>query len=535
MLAIAFRFSAGRYHATPWGRHVNEAEVEWPPSPWRILRALVATFYRKGWEERYSAETLEGLVEALAHRLPVYHLPAAIHAHTRHYMPQAESNIVRLTFDANGHRTGWVRDPNDKNKTKTDTALIFDAFARVDPEAELVIAWQDHPPLEGDSRELLDGLVQDLSFLGRAESWVEARVLDDWGGEPNCWPSEVSVDTDTGAALQPVRLMVPVSPAEYGPWRADMVTEHRLGEKRKGKREEDARQRLLATLPERFIGALRAETGELQAAGWSQPPGARFVIYQRPYETFTPRATVRRRRRPRPATTVRLALAGKPLPRIEDAVRIGEIARMAAMKQAERVNGGHVPSELSGHDLPADNRHGHAFYLPEDADGDGHIDHILVHAPAGLPSEAVKALDRITRIWESGKGEWQVLFEGYGGIRDLDASSYLGYARQWHSVTPYLHPWFAKKGFGVAEQIIRECCERALPEPTVEVLQLPFEGPDGRRRRAVHFHRFRSTPKRLVQPDTRGQFVQLEFPEPVAGPLALGFACHFGLGIFRPT
>ena len=46
MIAIKLRFLAGRFHATPWGRHVNEGVVEWPPSPWRLLRALAATFYR---------------------------------------------------------------------------------------------------------------------------------------------------------------------------------------------------------------------------------------------------------------------------------------------------------------------------------------------------------------------------------------------------------------------------------------------------------------------------------------------------------
>ena len=46
MIAISLRLIAGRYHATPWGRHVNEGAVEWPPSPWRILRALVATWKR---------------------------------------------------------------------------------------------------------------------------------------------------------------------------------------------------------------------------------------------------------------------------------------------------------------------------------------------------------------------------------------------------------------------------------------------------------------------------------------------------------
>jgi CRISPR-associated protein Csb2 len=188
----------------------------------------------------------------------------------------------------------------------------------------------------------------------------------------------------------------------------------------------------------------------------------------------------------------------------------------------------------SGHGLSADNRHGHAFYLPEDADGDGHIDHILVHAPDGLSPAAVHALDRVRRLWRRDWGEWPVLLEGYGSTGDLAESVYLGTAHRWRSVTPYLHPWYAKKRFGVAEQIARECRERGLPEPGVALEEVPVEGPDGIMRRPVHFHRFRDTPKRLTQPDTRGQFVTLTFPEAIEGPLALGFGCHFGLGVFGP-
>ncbi len=44
---LAFRFPLGRYHANPWDRAVNEGASEWPPSPWRILRALVATWHTR--------------------------------------------------------------------------------------------------------------------------------------------------------------------------------------------------------------------------------------------------------------------------------------------------------------------------------------------------------------------------------------------------------------------------------------------------------------------------------------------------------
>ncbi|MFH1303100.1 MAG: type I-U CRISPR-associated protein Csb2, partial [Planctomycetota bacterium] len=47
MIAIEMKFPTGKLHATPWGRHVNEGAVEWPPSPWRFLRALLAVWHHK--------------------------------------------------------------------------------------------------------------------------------------------------------------------------------------------------------------------------------------------------------------------------------------------------------------------------------------------------------------------------------------------------------------------------------------------------------------------------------------------------------
>ena len=114
MFALAFRFPAGRYHATPWGRNVNEADIAWPPEPWRLLRALVAAYWRKGDHERWPPEALGRLIDALAETLPVYRLPTGgIHAHTRHYMPQARGK----------------------------TTLIFDAFVRIPEQGSIIAAW----------------------------------------------------------------------------------------------------------------------------------------------------------------------------------------------------------------------------------------------------------------------------------------------------------------------------------------------------------------------------------------------------------
>lgn len=504
MLAIAFRFPSGRYHATPWGRHVNEAEIEWPPSPWRILRALIATWHRKTDQSRYPEALLQSLIERMADTLPHYWLPRGVRAHTRHYMPQGKLK-----------------------KGREDTSLVFDAFVRLDPHAELVAAWPG-VALRDEERELLEALLRDLGFLGRAESWVEARLVENWQGTPNCVPSGLSVDTQAGEKLEPVRLIAPLESNAYAEWRQKTIEEHGLDARKLNR----TQKQILATMPTRLLHVLRIDTADLQRVGWSQPPGSWFMTYQRPYDclSVTPRPRVRRSSS-RP-TTARFVLIGKPLPRIEDAVRIGEIVRKAVIKQADRLTSGAVPSVLSGHDLPPDNRHSHAFYLPEDADGDGHIDHVIVHANAGLDHHSMRALCLVERIWTSDNEEWTVMLDRYGGAESIWEHAYFGPSRTWQSVTPYLHPWHRKPRFDVADQMRRECRERGLPEPELE--SRPHVTVHGRQRRPIHFCRFRSKPG-LMQPDRQGSFWTIRFPIEVQGPLALGFGCHFGLGLFEST
>jgi CRISPR-associated protein Csb2 len=498
MLAIGFRFSGGRYHATPWGRHVNEADVEWPPSPWRILRALIAVWHRKINCETYPVATLEGLLAQLAGSLPDYRLPAAIHSHVRHYMPVREGS-------------------RDKN------TLIFDAFARVSSEDELVAVWSN-VTLDAGSQQLLDELLLGLAYLGRAESWVEARRLESWQSEPDCVPGDSALDVTTGEIGEVVPLFCPQSPPDYQAFRNQWQEANPVKGKKKGG----------AVLPESWLEAVSLETSQLQAAGWSQPPAARRVFYRRPYGALKPAAVnvaVRHRPLSEGVTTVRFALYGRPLPRMEDAVKIGELARVALMHLTDK-HLGQVPVLLSGHDLPATNRHDHAFFLPE-GNAQGRIDHLLVHAPGGFAAEHLRAIQKLNRLFTRDGSEWQLIFEGAGPLGDfVDVSPHAGKGKRWQSVTPYLRPWHIKNNFGVAEQIRRECRLRGLPEP-MEIRSLPEVMVGSVPRRPVHFHRFRGK-RGLAQPDTHGSLVEVIFPERISGPLALGFACHYGLGLFAP-
>ena len=51
-LVLRQTFPLGRFHATRWNQNPFEDRFgEWPPSPWRLLRALVARWFQ------YSRET----------------------------------------------------------------------------------------------------------------------------------------------------------------------------------------------------------------------------------------------------------------------------------------------------------------------------------------------------------------------------------------------------------------------------------------------------------------------------------------------
>src|SRR5437016_943482 len=114
MTVLELSFPAGRYHATPWGRHVNEGAVEWPPSPWRIVRALIATWHLKAKADVADA-TMRSLVEKLS-APPRFHLPPASASHTRHYMPFNEGK-------------------NEK------TTKVFDTFIQLAEGSAILVAW----------------------------------------------------------------------------------------------------------------------------------------------------------------------------------------------------------------------------------------------------------------------------------------------------------------------------------------------------------------------------------------------------------
>lgn len=176
---LVLSFPWGRYHATPWGRHVNEGEVELPPSPWRLLRTLYAV-----WRTR-APELDDQVVRALLARLaepPVFHVPRHGISHTRHYYPDAT------------HRRG---------KPSTDRTL--DAFAVFERGADLAAVWPFELP--GDELTALQRLAASIPYFGRADSLCSGSVPAEWAPSAHdTWvPADVAesvpIDADVTAVL----------------------------------------------------------------------------------------------------------------------------------------------------------------------------------------------------------------------------------------------------------------------------------------------------------------------------------------------
>ena len=540
-LSLAFRFVAGRYHATPFGHHVNEGLIEWPPSPWRILRALVSVGYTSGvWGKEGPPSAARDLIEKLSAELPSYHLPPAIGAHSRHYMP-----VGTLT-------------PSKIERT----TLVFDTWARVDDE-DLVATWKD-VHLDGDEAATLDDIAQCLNYLGRSESWVACRVMGEGEQVPaaNCL-QEAHQIPDRG--WEQVALLAPVGAADFAAWRTEQIdkalVDLPLPEGRKPSKDlRTKREKAVAPYPCDLLDCLQKNTNWWRSHGWSQPPGSRRVLYWRPANAIAVGAPKARRTKPTEhrveAMLLSLTNASRndhALPPVTRTLPQAELLhRTLVYRAAER---GTPPSELTGHDehrKPLQGPHAHAHIEPLDLDGDGHLDHVLVWAAMGLGAEAQAAIRAVRKTFTKGGIEpLRLALAAVGCLRDLirlpdehgrRLAAIVTPATVWQSTTPFVPVRHIKtQGKNTLEgQVRAELRSRGFPEPAEVRLLGPMarlwtgaavDSGEVKWSRFRHFVLVRS--RGPAPPAHRGFAVRLRFHEPVNGPIALGYGSHFGLGLFN--
>jgi CRISPR-associated protein Csb2 len=528
MPTLKLQFPGGRYHATPWGHHVNEGLIEWPPSPWRLIRTLISCgFVTQHWGD--VPPLARTLIDKLAAVLPSYKLPDITAAHTRHFMP-------------------YIEGQNQK------TTLVWDTFANVG-KGEVFVHWPCE--LNSDETAMLAQLANRLNYLGRSESWVEAELIPD---------SQLDLDSFNAVAhrqgdlhdqrYEQISLMAPIPADSYRAWQQEKAQEAiahldlSSAKKKPSAKQTADRAKLIAPFPPDLIACLTKDTSWWKGHGWSQPPGSQRVLYWRPSQPMQVTAPPRPRIRPLlPVEMMLLALTTpsgnkSALPSITRTLPQAELFHRAIVGRAGKGEQVYCP-ELTGKDeqgRPLQAGHRHAHILPLDLDDDSRIDHILIYAPMGLGDTAQRAISGLRRSWTKGSaGDLQLAVAGKGSIDDLRhlpapsntvMKRLLGPeqgSRYWLSMTPFVPPRFEKrpgKKNDVADQVNTELHSRGLPDAKVTVL--PWKLHETRQLR--HFIRRRQHGQ--SPPQDVGYPIKLEFPKPVPGPIELGYGSHFGLGLF---
>jgi CRISPR-associated protein Csb2 len=184
---------------------------------------------------------------------------------------------------------------------------------------------------------------------------------------------------------------------------------------------------------------------------------------------------------------------------------------------------------------------------------DGEITHITIFAPAGFESEDQGAIQDLDRVWGGDDFEIRVILQGLGQPLDYGGQDpergqckLLARSRAWVSRTPFLptrHPKVTRAGalkrddsglqIGSPEHELRRLLGLSgFPKP---VLVEPVAGTNlGGRNIPWHaFLRRRETDRGRPAANGAGYGFRIEFPEVMQGPVAVGYASHFGMGGFE--
>jgi CRISPR-associated protein Csb2 len=506
-LILRQSFPLGRFHATPW--RVNPFDDpfgEWPPSPWRLVRAVVARWYQWSREKAEITDLgqLDALIRALCESSYSFYLPAQ----AMRGSPLRQYHPVEF---------GWVP-PAKKDKPiprmkAYGTSLVQDNYWSVPIGDDGAIWWF----LDGDAWtpqlvEVLDQCIERLIYFGRAEAFTTVMRDASSALRPNCEPR------DQPCSPASVRVLCPQRDAS----RADV---------------------------ERI-------TDDPQSAGRTIPLGAKLM-----YADIPPRVPVREQ----PAIFVprtdchliQLAVGWSVAPEPRAIVRLTARYRSAVIRELLDIK-----TEGQYHSwrtAPKSVRSAIADMLGKDANGvpfkehshteflswwhDGAPTRLLVwRGSRSFGADEQRAVLRAAArelSWAAmgpDADAWKIrlipLDAAVPAPPGFDATS----ATTWESLTPYVPPRHHLRGGKPREaeslftQIRRELASRGVPGggnvQAEEIADATWV--------AVHVPR-RSAADRTSIGDRRGYWLRLIFPEPVVGPIRLGHSSSFGLGLFRPA
>jgi CRISPR-associated protein Csb2 len=508
MLTLRLSFPWGRYYAHPWGQNpARITEAEWPPSPWRLLRAIAAAWFQANPGSDASPELIQTL-GILGRELPTFTLPKVSFSRSVHYQPNygttPKSDVALARYKRVRHENHFVAVGGD--------VLIQWQLANVSDETATTI------------RNVLNSVMNRVSYFGRAESICELRV--EYEQCDNADLAHVAMQDQ-----KPCRRIGADFREAFCP-DPETFQPTDLWQRRNACAE--------ATVAPVHLVQDLLDTPQ------PVPDGAAWYSYQMPsgwpqrWITRQPQQVKRPRDRSRIiAHFLEFSLHCRiPVP-VKHTVSLATAFRAAAIKNFKRRDANRRSFALSGHDRPEEieGNHLHAFYLPIPDRGGNSLQQFRVWCQHGFTQEEINAMLSVGSLyWAHGRYPVRpVLLNMSRELPSIECSSC------WQSLTPFVPPryWHRNRNGRIRESLIPErqiChCLKEDHGPTGCTVSRLIEGAaDDWDICKVHLPP--ATSVISAEPESRiGVRLELDFGNPVALPLpAFGHSCHFGLGIFVP-
>lgn len=549
MTTIQLNFPWGRYYAHPWGINpVRLREAEWPPSPWRLLRALVAAWFRERRGAVPSADLVR-LIENLAGTLPEVGSKQIAFGHTVHYQP----NFGKA-------------DAGEKAAARYSTARHENHFVAV--HGPVLFRWAELDLAESQ-KALLTELLAGISYFGRSESLCHAALAPDDADVSNigwCRPVTTAGSRKISSQCRDV-----FCPKPNGGFQITDLWARRNG--KHGKPKFDA-----PDAPQHLVDVLLSTDMKADGAAWfsyAMPEGwpERWVVRTPRTERADQSPTRSLSDGPKVAHYLRFSLQCRvPIPQ-RFTVDISERFRAAANSY---VREGVQSYALLGKPERPDTPHHHAFFLPIAADLNqpGMLTDLHIWCEHGFTREEVDVMLRVRRLpWGSRRYPVNpvliaMAMEPPDGTPIATRRGKLA-SRIWRSVTPFVPSLHFYRGTrknpkvkanASPEMQLADCLRRAGVEASVTIRRLqpsatsayglnasdtvpPMSAWEIVRAPDVFEHGVEasvhqaSSDSAPASHDRRiGFFFEIEFEQPQPLPLpALGHSCHFGLGLFAPV
>lgn len=513
MVCVRLEFPLGMYHALS----DRGDRAEWAPSPVRLIGALLAAAAEVPSED---TEADRAVLQLLCDAPPplIYAPPAVPFQAQMETVGPAPTAVAELR----GASRWAPRNPapselkKDLPGTKTTNVAEVNKGGVAIGEIPVLMAWPDLD-LGAPGRERLRRLLADVAWLGTSRSPVICQLVD----EPE--REEVPAQVVRWAPLAWDELL---ADAKVRVPRSDLIREFDLA-----------------------FEARRAKKDRVESAGLIPRPSVELWPYEisdpsRSAGAFDPRHWGR-------FAVVELDRESEMLPRASGAYLVARALRAALMDAfAERGEAGEAPALLHGH---GDHPHLALVPLPFAGrrHGDGRILGFALLYPhperaGGAEGEARQVEAALRRFLSDADGDRRAIeVPGAGSflLRPVEAARsqtlsklrYVGPSRRWTTVTPVVHSRWRKGDdeAALAAQVEADCAHVGLPAP-VHIERLRTSALRGGGNRVI------PEPAKL-RPEWRGSMqgprshLVLEFDREVVGPIVLGKARHFGLGLCVPA